>query len=135
MINKKDLGFLYNFYQEINNKNIESKLDSEFRGFKEENEIKYDLKSDVLDEIIDDFKAFQNSLELLRTIDTAQSIEQINSNEIFNNAIVHLAQTFQSLSIDFDNLNYFHIEFMRSLPDDTNEQKNLEQNNSGSHSE
>lgn len=120
MINKKDLGFLYNFYQEISNKNIESKLDSEFRGFKEENEIKYDLKSDVLDEIIDDFKAFQNSLELLRTIDTAQSIEQINSNEIFNNAIVHLAQTFQSLSIDFDNLNYFHIEFMRSLPDDTN---------------
>lgn len=118
VIREKDLEFLYDFYQKINNKNAESNLDSEFRGFKEEGDVKYDLKSDVLDEIIDDFKAFEESLKLLRKIDTTQSIVQIDSDKNFNIAIVHLAQTFQSLSIDFDYLNYFHIEFMRNLPDD-----------------
>lgn len=108
-------------YEQVNRKNG-NKID--LTAFKIDNDVAegeksivYDLKEDVIDDIIEELQNMKEIMTELNSIDMSKSIEELNYMYKFKLNMVKLISVYSSLSSDFDDLYEFHSKFVQSLPE------------------
>ncbi|MBM7687308.1 hypothetical protein BCR24_11430 [Enterococcus ureilyticus] len=112
---------LLKLYEQVNEKNG-NKID--LTAFKIDNDVAegeksivYDLKEDVIDDIIDELKNMKEIMTELNSIDVTKSMEELNYMYKFKLNMVKLIGIYSSLSSDFDDLYEFHSKFLQSFPE------------------
>ncbi|MGX7150386.1 hypothetical protein [Enterococcus ureasiticus] len=122
MIDVEDLDFLFNFYEQLNNKN-EKKVDLD--SFKKENDVNYSFKEDVVEEIQENLKEFKDCIAALRQIDLKDDIHDTVYLYSFVSNMNKLYRIMGNLSISFSDFQDFDIEISKNLPKGPNDDSEL----------
>ncbi len=111
----KNIEKLYSFYVLMLSKMGNKKIN--LSKFKTEDNIDYDLKEDVFDNIEENLKQLVKASKELQEIDLSKDFTEINHSQLFHKNIVELMGVLRRLSIAFEDLADFNELFIQSLPD------------------
>ncbi|MHC5278725.1 hypothetical protein ACYRFT_00455 [Listeria kieliensis] len=111
----KNIEKLYSFYTLMLNKMGNKKIN--LSKFKTEDNIDYDLKEDVFDNIEEDLNQLMKASKELQEIDLSKDFTEINHSQLFHKNIAELMGILRGLSVAFEDLADFHELFIQSLPD------------------
>ncbi|MDA9470054.1 hypothetical protein [Enterococcus sp. 5H] len=107
-MNNIDWKTLVKFYEDVDKKNKEEYA-SDFP-------IKI-LKEDILEEIEDDLKELQQTINKIKSIDVHADLNVLNSNQMFKEQLIMLLGIYGHLNTEFEQLYDLHSQFIKQLPE------------------